>query len=87
MQVTFTEEIKTNDVAVIAALVERPKPSSQSGSQADELESLKAKFKVVDVLKPNGHTKKGDVFGTLYIGEAAAGKEFLVMGIDSPKTE
>jgi hypothetical protein len=87
VQVTFTEEIKTNDVAVIAALVERPKPSNAGGSQGDDLEQLKAKFKVVDVLKPDGHVKKGDVLSALYIGEAAAGKEFLIMGIASPKTE
>jgi hypothetical protein len=86
VQVTFTEEIKTNDVAVIAALVERPKTSSAANA-GDELEQLKAKFKVVDVLKDNEHTKKGDSFTALYIGEAPVGKEFLVMGIDSPKVE
>jgi hypothetical protein len=85
VQVTFTEEIKTNDVAVIAALVERPKPSDESSG--DDLELLKAKFKVVDVLKGGKETKKGDTFLALYIGEAPIGKEFLVMGIEPPKVE
>jgi hypothetical protein len=85
VQVTFTEEIKTNDVAVIAALVERPKPSDDSTS--DDLELLKAKFKIVDVLKGGKDTKKGDTFLALYIGEAPIGKEFLVMGIEPPKVE
>jgi hypothetical protein len=84
VQVTFTEEIKTNDVAVIAALVERPKPSNDGG---DELELLKAKFKIVDVLKGGKDIKKGDTFLALYIGEAPIGKEFLVMGIEPPKVE
>ncbi len=84
VQVTFTEEIKTNDVAVIAALVERPKPSNDG---SDELELLKAKFKIVDVLKGGEDTKKGDTFLALYIGEAPIGKEFLVMGIEPPKVE
>ncbi|MEX2141417.1 MAG: hypothetical protein WD894_19280 [Pirellulales bacterium] len=86
VQVTFTEEIKTNDVAVIAALVERPKPSGESVG-SDDLELLKAKFKVVDVLKGGKETKKGDTFLALYIGEAPIGKEFLVMGIEPPKVE
>jgi hypothetical protein len=87
VQVTFTEEIKTNDVAVIAALVERPKPTDGAGDPASELELLKAKFKVTEVLKGGKHTKKGDTLLALYIGEAPIGKEFLVMGIEPPKTE
>jgi hypothetical protein len=87
VQVTFTEEIKTNDVAVIAALVERPKPTDGAGDPASELELLKAKFKVTEVLKGGKHTKKGDTLMALYIGEAPIGKEFLVMGIEPPKTE
>jgi hypothetical protein len=87
VQVTFTEEIKTNDVAVIAALVERPKPTDGAGDPASELELLKAKFKVTEVLKGAKHTKKGDTLMALYIGEAPIGKEFLVMGIEPPKTE
>jgi hypothetical protein len=87
VQVTFTEEIKTNDVAVIAALVERPKPTDGVGDPARELELLKARFKVTEVLKGTKHTKKGDTLMALYIGEAPIGKEFLVMGIEPPKTE
>ena len=87
VQVTFTEEINTNDVAVIAALVERPKPTDGAGDPASELELLKAKFKVTEVLKGGKHTKKGDTLMALYIGEAPIGKEFLVMGIEPPKTE
>ena len=71
VQVTFTEEIKTNDVAVVAALVERPKPSDDSKS--DDLELLKARFKIVDVLKGGKDTMKGDTFLALYIGEAPIG--------------
>jgi hypothetical protein len=87
VQVTFTEEIKTNDLAVIAALVERPKPTSKAANPDDELELLKAKFKVVDILKGGKDIKKGTTFSALYIGEAPIGKEFLVMGIAPPKIE
>src|SRR5687768_7615937 len=87
VQVTFTEEIKSNDVAVIAALVERPKPTGKAEDAAGELELLKAKFKVVDVLKGDQHTKPGQTFSALYIGEAPIGKEFLVMGIEPQKVE
>jgi hypothetical protein len=85
VQVTFTEEIKTNDVAVIAALVERPKPSAKAAD--DDFELLKAKFKVTDVLKGDEQTKPGQTFTALYIGEAPIGKEFLVLGIEPPKVE
>jgi hypothetical protein len=87
VQVTFTEEIKSNDVAVIAALVERPKPTDKAADAASELELLKARFKVVDVLKGDQHTKPGQTFAALYIGEAPIGKEFLVMGIEPQKVE
>jgi hypothetical protein len=77
---TFSEEIATMDVAVIAKLTKAPKQSDNPG---DEL--TKATFEITQVMKGDGLVKIGDKVETLYFGESAAGKPFLIMGIDPPQ--
>jgi hypothetical protein len=77
---TFSEEIATMDVAVIAKLVKAPIQSNQPG---DEIQ--KATFEVADVLKGDGLVKNGEKFETLYFGDGKTGRSFLVTGIDPPK--
>lgn len=77
---TFTQEIETMDVAIIARLTKAPMQSEKSG---DEIQ--KASFEITDVLKGDGLVKPGDKFETLYFGDGKPGKSFLVMGIDPPK--
>jgi hypothetical protein len=77
---TFSEEIGTMDVAVIARLVKVPPASDKPG---DEI--AKATFEVAQVIKGDGLVKAGEKIETLYFGDGAPGKSFLVMGIDPPK--
>lgn len=77
---TFSEEISTMDVAVIAKLTKVPPPSTKAG---DEVQ--KATFEISQVLKGEGLVKLGEKFETLYFGDGTAGKSFMVMGIDPPK--
>ena len=77
---TFSEEINTMDVAVIARLVKGPPASDKPG---DEI--AKATFEVAQVIKGEGLVKPGEKIETLYFGDGAPGKSFLVMGIDPPK--
>ncbi len=77
---TFSEEINTMDVAVIARLAKAPPQSDQPG---DEI--AKATFEITQVIKGDGLVKIGDKIETLYFGDGAPGKSFLVMGIDPPR--
>ncbi len=77
---TFTEEIGTMDVAVIAKITKLPPPTSKAG---DEIE--KATFEITQVLKGDGLVKVGEKFETLYFGDGTIGKPFMVTGIDPPK--
>jgi hypothetical protein len=77
---TFSEELGTMDVAVIAKLVKVPPPSNKPGEEVQ-----KATFEIVQVVKGEGLVKVGEKFETLYFGDGALGKSFLTMGIDPPK--
>src|SRR4051812_33470053 len=71
---TFSEELATMDVAVIAKLVKLPPPSSKPG---DEIQ--KATFEVTQVVKGEGLVKAKEKLETLYFGDGTVGKSFLVM--------
>jgi hypothetical protein len=77
---TFTEDIATMDVAVIARLVKAP-PRARPGD--DELQ--KAAFEVVQILKGDGLVRKGDKLDALYFGDHQPGDSFLIMGVEPPK--
>lgn len=78
---TFSEELGTMDVAVIAKLVKLPPQSSKPG---EELQ--KATFEVAKVVKGEGLVKEKEKIETLYFGDGTVGKSFLVMGISPPAT-
>jgi hypothetical protein len=78
---TFSEELGTMDVAVIAKLVKLPPPSSKPG---DEIQ--KATFEVTQIIKGEGLVKAKEKVETLYFGDGAIGKSFLIMGISPPAT-
>src|SRR5262245_64792818 len=78
---TFSEELGTMDVAVIAKLVKLPPQSTKPG---DEIQ--KATFEVTQVVKGDGLVKAKEKIETLYFGDGTIGKSFLVMGISPPAT-
>src|SRR5262245_30779768 len=78
---TFSEELGTMDVAVIAKLVKLPPQSTKPG---DEIQ--KATFEVEQVVKGEGLVKPKEKIETLYFGDGTVGKSFLVMGISPPAT-
>jgi hypothetical protein len=86
---TFSEEIATMDVAIIARLakaqpaVRIPAPARKEGS--DEI--AKGTFEIVQILKGEGLVRKGDKIETLYFGDGKAGDSFLVMGVGPPKLQ
>jgi hypothetical protein len=78
---TFSEELGTMDVAVIAKLVKLPPQSNKPG---DDIQ--KATFEVTQIVKGEGLVKEKEKFETLYFGDGTIGKSFLVMGISPPQT-
>jgi hypothetical protein len=77
---TFSEEIATMDVAVIARLVTPP-------AKPDGDEIQKATFEVAQILKGAGLVRKGERLETLYFGDGKKGEPFLVMGVNPPKLQ
>jgi len=78
---TFSEELGTMDVAVIARLVKVPQQSNKTG---DEIQ--KATFEIDQVVKGEGLVKPKETLETLYFGDGTIGKSFLVMGISPTAT-
>jgi len=82
VSLTFCEEIKNSDVAVIAELVELP---SRPPAGEDTLAPAgKAKFVIQEVLKGKKELGETRRFETLFFGENPVGSTFLVMGIEPP---
>ncbi|GIW96362.1 MAG: hypothetical protein KatS3mg110_4403 [Pirellulaceae bacterium] len=79
---TFTEEMDSMDVAVIAKLVEAPKPVGDI-TTAEQLP--KATFVVQDVLKGGQHVQVGQRLEAIYLGNAPVGTAFLMMAVDPPR--
>lgn len=80
---TFSEEIGTMDVVVIARLVAGA-PKKEKGEDGFGSDLPKAKFEVVRIVKGEGLAKPKETIETLYFGDAKLGAAFLVMGIDPP---
>lgn len=78
---TFTEEISTSDVAVIARLLKAPE--APKAVDADT-ELPRAKFAVVDVLRGEEHLSQVKTIETIYFGKAKPGEMFMVVGVDPP---
>lgn len=79
VNMTFAEQMKTNDVVVIARLLEAPKPVTNVD---DELP--KAQLEVIRVFKGERFIQSGTRFEALLVGAYPADQEFLVMGVDPP---
>ena len=79
---TFTEEIQSMDIVVIAELVALP-PIKRVDEGQQEIP--KAKFKVRQVIKGKALAEVGQIVETIFFGEAKQGAAFLVMGVDPPK--
>lgn len=72
---TLSEEITAMDAAVIAVL--ESVPTAKPGSD----EVVKAKFKVVEVIKGEKLIAKKPVIETVYFGDAKSGKKFFITGV------
>ena len=79
INLTFAEQLESNDVVVIAKLLEIPPPPSDP-----DQELPKAKFEVVSVLKGEKIVAAEMNFRALLVGRHEVGEEFLVMGVDPP---
>lgn len=79
---TFSEEIATMDVAIIARLVKAPIKVDEG---TDDIP--KGTFEIAQILKGDGLVRKGDNFDALYFGDGRKGDAFLVTGISPPKIQ
>lgn len=80
---TFSEEIGTMDVVVIARLVALA-PKREKTDDGFGADVPKAKFEIIRVIKGDRLAKPKETIETLYLGEAKVGTAFLVQGIDPP---
>src|SRR4051812_12673070 len=79
---TFSEEIGTMDVVVIANLVAPAAKKAKDDGPGSEVP--KATFEIVRIIKGDRLAKPKETIETLYFGDAKPGTSFLVMGIDPP---
>jgi hypothetical protein len=82
---TFSQEMKAADAAVIAELVDAPAHAGgvESAFAPGIGDSLsKSKFKIVEILKGAELLKNTKQIETYYLGDAKAGTQFLISGID-----
>ncbi len=79
---TFTEEMDSMDVAVIAKLIMAAPPV---GDLATAEQLPKAKFVVEDVLKGGQHIRVGQQVEAIYLGNAPVGTLFLMLAVDPPR--
>ncbi len=86
VQLTFSEEIAANDIAVIATLIERPEEPAGSDSNAPfaapvGAEAAKSKFTIAHILKGEDKLGDADAFEALYFGQEPVGSQFLVFAV------
>ena len=79
VNLTFTEQLKSNDVVVIAKLLKIPEISDDP-----DAELPKAEFEIADVIKGDKWVRPEMKFQTLLVGRYPVGQEFMVMGVDPP---
>lgn len=79
INLTFAEQMRKNDVVVIAKVVNIPPPIDDV-----DAELPRSQFEVTQVLKGNEFVGPGMKFETLLVGNYDLGQEFLVMGADPP---
>lgn len=79
INLTFAEQMRKNDVVVIAKVINIPPPVDDI-----DAELPKAQFEITQVLKGTEFVGPGMKFKTLLVGKFDLGQEFLVMGVDPP---
>ena len=79
ISLTFSEQLNSNDIAVVAKLIEIPPPNNDPNADFP-----KAKFEVLKVLKGEKFVGEGMAFKTQLVGSYPEGQKFLVMGVDPP---
>lgn len=79
INLTFAEQMKANDIVVIAKLFQVPKPVDDPNAELP-----KAEFEISQILKGKEYVEPGMKFRTLLVGTYPIGHEFLVMGVDPP---
>lgn len=77
---TFSQEMETMDVVVIAKLTKLP-PMADPSAPSDFADTSKAQFTVSEVLKGEKLVDAKQPIETLYFGEGSQGKEFLIMAV------
>ena len=77
---TFSDQLNSNDIAVVAKLVEIPPPNDDPNADFP-----KAKFVIEQVLKGKKFVGDSMTFKTQLVGNYPLGQKFLVMGVDPPK--
>lgn len=75
---TLSEEIAAMDAAVIAVLDALPKPP-KPGDAGDEV--VKAKFRIVTMIKGGKLLAKTPVIESVYFGESKPGKKFFITAV------
>lgn len=80
INLTFAEQMRKNDVVVIAKVIDIPPPVVDI-----DAELPKAQFEIVQVLKGKEFVAVGMKFKTLLVGKYQLNQEFLVMGADPPR--
>ena len=76
INLTFTEQLKSNDIVVIAELLEQPKPADDP-----DAELPKAQFQIKKVLKGDRWVNLDMKFRTLLIGRYPIGQQFDPQGL------
>lgn len=72
---TFSQEIESMDVAVIAKLVEAPAVTAEGAG-------VEATFEITQILKGKQHLGDTKTIKSLYYGEGRQGREFLILGTE-----
>ncbi len=80
---TFSEEMNTMQVVVMAELVEPP-AVPEGGVTDPDAPLPKAKFRIQQVLKGGEWAKTGQEVEVLFFGDAKADRKYLIMGTDAP---
>ena len=79
INLTFAEQIKTNDVVVIAKLLKIPEPIDDP-----DAELPKSIFEITSVIKGDDAVRAGMRVRSLLVGRYPVGDDFLIMGVDPP---
>ena len=79
INLTFAEQMASNDIVVVAKLLEAPPVIDDI-----DAELPKAKFEITKVLKGKEIVREKMKFRTILVGKEELGTSFLIMGVDPP---